>query len=56
MSLGDTRYLNPGGKTSFRAVFPHSWIGFLNRVSQVRILPGPLLPNRPTMQRIQSGD
>ena len=41
MSLDDTHYLNPGGKTYFRAVFPHSWIGFLNRASQVRILPGP---------------
>ena len=41
MSLDDTRYLNPGGKTSFRAVFSHSWIGFLNRASQVRIQPRP---------------
>ena len=35
MSLDDTHYLNPGGKTSFRAVFSHSWIDFLNRASQV---------------------
>ena len=41
MSLDDTHDLNPGGKTCFRAVFSHSWIGFLNRASQVRILPGP---------------
>ena len=41
MSLDDTHYLNPGGKTHFRAVFSHSWIGFLNRASPVRILPGP---------------
>ena len=41
MSLDDTHYLTPGGKTFLRAVFPHPWIGFLNRASQVRILPGP---------------
>ena len=41
MSLDDTHDLNPGGKPFLRTVFSHSWIGFLNRASQVRILPGP---------------
>ena len=41
MSPDDTHYLNPGGKPFLRTVISHSWIGFLNRASQVRILPGP---------------